>query len=166
MKSWTPTHYFTPPPFLSLLKPISPFISCNQIQNQTKPTFSEYLVSFPKNQVSLSLYLFLSYNTQKEMEGLIPFVYRAIVQYKNGREGHVLATWFNESPSASYMRLPTEDSGRFQISDKQVFRSDYGNFSTSSSSPSSMATSSTTQIILSTGVQSPVCRLTSRHVVK
>ncbi|XP_022747510.1 uncharacterized protein LOC111297150 [Durio zibethinus] len=91
------------------------------------------------------------------MEGLIPFVYRAIVQYKNGREGHVLARWFNESPSPSYMRLPTGDSGRFQISDKQVFQSDYGNFSTSSSSPSSLATSSsTTKIILSTGVQSPV----------
>ena len=99
------------------------------------------------------------------MEGLIPFVYRAIVQYKNGREGHVLATWFTESPSPSYMRLPTGDSGRFQISDKQVFQSDYGKFSTSSSSPSSMAATSTTQIILSTGVQSPVCRLTSRLVV-
>ncbi|XP_021289709.1 uncharacterized protein LOC110420657 [Herrania umbratica] len=96
------------------------------------------------------------------MEGLIPFVYRAIVQYKNGREG-VLATWFSESPSASYMRLPTGDSGRFQVSDKQVFQSDYGDFS--ASSPSSMATSSTTKIILSTGVQSPVCRLTSRRVV-
>ncbi|XWS55629.1 hypothetical protein CRYUN_Cryun09bG0017300 [Craigia yunnanensis] len=97
------------------------------------------------------------------MEGLIPFVYRAIVQYKNGREG-VLTTWFNESPSPSYMRLPTGDSGRFQISDKLVFQSDYGNFSTSSS-PSPMATSSATQIICSTGVQSPVCRLTSRRVV-
>ncbi|XP_022743291.1 uncharacterized protein LOC111294291 [Durio zibethinus] len=94
------------------------------------------------------------------MEGLIPFVYRAIVQYKNGREG-VLETWFNETASASYMRLPAGDSGRFQISDKQVFQSDYGNFS----SPSSMATSSTTQIILSTGVQSPVRRLTSRRVI-
>ncbi|XVE96927.1 hypothetical protein REPUB_Repub02eG0266200 [Reevesia pubescens] len=73
------------------------------------------------------------------MEGLIPFVYRAIVEYKNGREdGHVLATWFNDSPSASYMRLPTGDSGRFQISDhKQVFQSDYGNFPTSSSTTSS-----------------------------
>ncbi|XVE61941.1 hypothetical protein DITRI_Ditri06bG0078800 [Diplodiscus trichospermus] len=102
------------------------------------------------------------------MEGLIPFVYRAIVQYKNGGDGHVLATWFNDSPSASYMRLPTGDSGRFQITDKQLFQSEYGNFSTSSSSslPSSMATSSsTTHIILSTGVQSPVRRLTSRRIV-
>ncbi|GMJ03135.1 hypothetical protein HRI_003982700 [Hibiscus trionum] len=91
------------------------------------------------------------------MEGFIPFVYRAIVQYKNGKEDHVLATWFNDSPSASYMRLPTGDSGRFQISETD-------NYVPSSSSP--MSTSSTTKIILSTGVQSPaVCRLTPRRVV-
>ncbi|KAE8692441.1 hypothetical protein F3Y22_tig00110833pilonHSYRG00062 [Hibiscus syriacus] len=54
------------------------------------------------------------------MEGLIPFVYRAIVQYKNGKEEHhVLASWFNDSPSASYTRLPTGDSGRFQMSDER-----------------------------------------------
>ncbi|KAE8696562.1 hypothetical protein F3Y22_tig00110656pilonHSYRG00138 [Hibiscus syriacus] len=94
------------------------------------------------------------------MEGLIPFVYRAIVQYKNGRQDHVLAKWFNDSPSPSYIRLPTGDSGRFQISDERVFEAD--NYV--SSSPSS--SSSTTKIILSTGVQSPaVCRLTSRRVV-
>ncbi|KAG4205118.1 hypothetical protein ERO13_A04G084700v2 [Gossypium hirsutum] len=104
------------------------------------------------------------------MEGLIPFVYRAIVQYKSGKEDHVLATWFNESPSASYMRLPTGDSDRFQISDDRIFESDnYGKFSTSSSSSSSssmVAPSASTKIILSTGVQSPaVCRLTPRRVV-
>ncbi|KAK8563799.1 hypothetical protein V6N13_005970 [Hibiscus sabdariffa] len=96
------------------------------------------------------------------MEGLIPFVYRAIVQYKNGKEDHVLATWFNDSPSASYMRLPTGDSGRFQTSDERVFDTD--NYVSSSSSP--MSTSSTTKIILSTGVQSPaVYCLTPRRVV-
>ncbi|KAE8661114.1 hypothetical protein F3Y22_tig00116939pilonHSYRG00279 [Hibiscus syriacus] len=58
------------------------------------------------------------------MEGLIPFVYRAIVQYKNGKEDHVLASWLNDSPSASYTRLPTGDSGRFQISDERVSESD------------------------------------------
>ncbi|MBA0601361.1 uncharacterized protein LOC105781011 [Gossypium raimondii] len=102
------------------------------------------------------------------MEGLIPFVYRAIVQYKNGKEDHVLATWFNESPSASYTRLPTGDSDRFQISDDRIFESDnYRKFSTSSSSSSSMvAPSGSAKIILSTGVQSPaVCRLTPRRVV-
>ncbi|KAL4312030.1 hypothetical protein GQ457_01G017400 [Hibiscus cannabinus] len=66
------------------------------------------------------------------MEGIIPFVYKAIVQYKNGREGHVLATRFNNSPSPSYIRLPTGDSGRFQTSDQQIFQSDYADFSTSS----------------------------------
>ncbi|CAK7342804.1 unnamed protein product [Dovyalis caffra] len=97
------------------------------------------------------------------MEGLIPFVYRAIVQYKNGNEAGPLGTWFSESPSASYMRLPG-DSGRFQTSDIRIFGSDYG-FSTSSTSSSNM-NSSTTQIIVSTGAQSPLnCRLTSRRVV-
>ncbi|GKV10042.1 hypothetical protein SLEP1_g21465 [Rubroshorea leprosula] len=89
------------------------------------------------------------------MEGLIPFVYRAIVQYRNGKEEGLMASWFKESPSASYMRLPG-DSGRFQISE---------GFSTSS--PCSMAppNSSTAQIIVSTGIQTPVHRLTSRRLV-
>ncbi|KAJ4704610.1 Legume-specific protein [Melia azedarach] len=98
------------------------------------------------------------------MEGLIPFVYRAIMQYKNGNQV-ALGSWYSDSPSASYMRLPG-DSGRFQTSDIQLFQPDYGfSNSTSTTSSSSMAPpSATTQIILSTGVQSPVCRLTSRRV--
>ncbi|KAL7136410.1 hypothetical protein ABFS83_10G028700 [Erythranthe nasuta] len=74
------------------------------------------------------------------MEGLIPFVYRAIVQYKNGgRQGSVIGTWLNESPSASYMRLPAGDSGRFSTSDIQLSRPDYFAFS-ASSPPRSAAT--------------------------
>lgn len=90
------------------------------------------------------------------MEGLIPFVYRAIVEYKNGKHD-LLGSWFNESPSASYMRLPG-DSGRFQASDIQtLFRSDYG---IASSATTSLPTSSTTtsQIRVSSGVHSPVRR--------
>ncbi|KAL6998837.1 hypothetical protein U1Q18_040949 [Sarracenia purpurea var. burkii] len=90
------------------------------------------------------------------MEGLIPFVYRAIMQYKNGGQ-RFIGSWLNESPSASYMRLPG-DSGRYQASDIQLFRSDYG-FSASSPPPSA------TQISVSTAVQSPVRRLTSRRIV-
>ena len=57
------------------------------------------------------------------MEGLIPFVYRAIVQYKNAGQG-LVGSWLSESPpSASYMRLPG-DSGRFQVSDVQLIRPD------------------------------------------
>ncbi|KAL3640665.1 hypothetical protein CASFOL_015633 [Castilleja foliolosa] len=57
------------------------------------------------------------------MEGLIPFVYKAIAQYKNGGQGNnIIGTWLNESPSASYMRLPG-DSGRLSI---QLFRPDCG----------------------------------------
>ncbi|KAI3506038.1 hypothetical protein L1887_28391 [Cichorium endivia] len=57
------------------------------------------------------------------MEGLIPFVYRAIMQPKN-------------DVSSSYVRLPTGDSGRFQASDNSVFRSDQRR-STTSPLPSS-----------------------------
>ncbi|OAY41363.1 uncharacterized protein LOC110623442 [Manihot esculenta] len=91
------------------------------------------------------------------MEGLIPFVYRAIMQYKNGNEGP-LGSWLNDSPSSSYMRLPG-DSGRFQASEILLFGSDYG-FSTTTSTSSA----STTQILVSTGAQSPLCRLTSRRM--
>ncbi|KAL3826029.1 hypothetical protein ACJIZ3_022058 [Penstemon smallii] len=81
------------------------------------------------------------------MEGLIPFVYKAIVQYKNGGQGVVFGAWINESPSASYMRLPG-DSGRFSTSDIQLFRPDCG-FSTSSSPPSA------TKRAVSAGIKSP-----------
>ncbi|XP_044460528.1 uncharacterized protein LOC123192145 [Mangifera indica] len=98
------------------------------------------------------------------MEGLIPFVYRAIMQNKNGNGGP-LGSWLSKSPSASYIRLPG-DSGRFQASDMSLFQPDFG-FSTSTTSApasSSSTTTTTAQIILSNGVQSPVCRLTSRRV--
>lgn len=61
------------------------------------------------------------------MEGLIPFVYKTIMHYKSGQQGPI-GSWLNESPSASYMRLPAGDSGRFQ-----VFLPDYG-FSTATTS--------------------------------
>ncbi|GMP85536.1 hypothetical protein CsSME_00038647 [Camellia sinensis var. sinensis] len=82
------------------------------------------------------------------MEGLIPFVYRAIMQHKNGGQGFI-SSFLKESPSSSYMRL-SGDSGRFHASsDIQLFRQDCG-FSTSSPPPS------TTQRSVSTEVQSPV----------
>ncbi|KAL3639504.1 hypothetical protein CASFOL_017411 [Castilleja foliolosa] len=59
------------------------------------------------------------------MEGLIPFVYKAIVQYKNGGQENIIGTWLNESPSASYMRLPG-DSGRLSATEIQLFRPDCG----------------------------------------
>ncbi|KAG2685883.1 hypothetical protein I3760_10G146900 [Carya illinoinensis] len=103
------------------------------------------------------------------MEGLIPFVYRAIMQYKHEKEIPTAlgSYWFNESPSASYMRLPGSDSGRFQTSDIELFcSSDHQyRFSASTSSPSSSSRApSTTQIIVSSGVQSPLRRLAPRRV--
>ncbi|WVZ98842.1 hypothetical protein U9M48_044219 [Paspalum notatum var. saurae] len=57
------------------------------------------------------------------MEGLIPFIYRAIVQYK--KEGQVsLGDLFFDEPSSSptsYFRLPG-DSGRYpQVSASDLF---------------------------------------------
>ncbi|XP_020238448.1 uncharacterized protein LOC109817579 [Cajanus cajan] len=93
------------------------------------------------------------------MEGLIPFVYKAIIQYKNGKQGPI-GSWLCESPSYSYMKLPG-DSGRFQTSASSLFSSDRG-FSVSS--PSSKATTSSTQIIVSSGIQSPNRRSSSPSV--
>ncbi|XAR68912.1 hypothetical protein NMG60_11000324 [Bertholletia excelsa] len=89
------------------------------------------------------------------MEGLIPFVYRAIMQYKNGGQGPI-GSWLGESPSGSYMRLPG-DSGRFKASEFELFRQDCG-FSDASPPPSA------SQIGVSTAVQSPLRRLTSRRM--
>ncbi|XP_027334348.1 uncharacterized protein LOC113849019 [Abrus precatorius] len=93
------------------------------------------------------------------MEGLIPFVYKAIMQYKNGKQGPI-GSWLCESPSYSYMKLPG-DSGRFQTPAANLFGSDYG---FSASSPSSKPSTSATQIIVSSGVQSPHRRLNSPGV--
>lgn len=81
------------------------------------------------------------------MEGLIPFVYKAIMQYKNGKEGPNIGSWLcdSSSPSYSYMKLPG-DSGRFQTSASSLFGS-----SASSPPPSG-------------GVQSPRRRLNSHRV--
>ncbi|OIW07496.1 hypothetical protein TanjilG_14442 [Lupinus angustifolius] len=75
------------------------------------------------------------------MEGIIPFVYKAIMQYKNGKEGPI-GSWICDSPSYSYMRLPG-DSGRFQTS---------ASFSVSSPS---FSPASSTQVLVSSSVKSP-----------
>ncbi|CAN6439338.1 unnamed protein product [Victoria cruziana] len=80
------------------------------------------------------------------MEGLIPFLYNAFVQSKNGNYGGAVgASWLAESPSATYVRLPG-DSGRFQL-EIPLIRPDLG------------STSATT------AVQSPVRRSASRRTV-
>ncbi|KAI4302686.1 hypothetical protein MLD38_038405 [Melastoma candidum] len=90
------------------------------------------------------------------MEGLIPFLYRAIVHYKNCQQQPL---WLCESPSVAYMKLPGGDSGR-------IFWSEY-NFSMS---PSRTGTSgrndddgiakeaATTQVIVASGARSPARR--------
>ncbi|CAK8541728.1 unnamed protein product [Lathyrus sativus] len=86
------------------------------------------------------------------MEGLIPLVYKTIMQYKSGKED-AIGSWISESPSYSYMRLPTGDSGRFQIQT-----------TSSSSNHVSSSSSSTTHVIVSSSVQSPHQRLTHRRI--
>lgn len=88
------------------------------------------------------------------MEGLIPLVYKTIMQYKSGKED-AIGSWISESPSYSYMRLPTGDSGRFQI---QTTSSSSNHVSSSSTS------SSTMHVIVSSSVQSPHHCLTHRRI--
>lgn len=54
------------------------------------------------------------------MEGLIPFIYRAVVQYR--KEGQVSFTdlIFDEPSATSYFRLPG-DSGRYQVTASDLF---------------------------------------------
>ncbi|TKY63328.1 hypothetical protein E2542_SST13199 [Spatholobus suberectus] len=144
-----PSHIFKPKN-LSIL--LSPSI---QLTNQL-PKIYHFLCFCSVFLCFFSNFLPLS---RIKMEGLIPFVYKAIMQYKNGKEGPI-GSWLCESPSYSYMKLPG-DSGRFQTSASSLFGSDCG-FSTSS--PSSKPATSSTQIIVSSGVQSPHRRLNSPRV--
>ncbi|CAL5095305.1 unnamed protein product [Urochloa decumbens] len=54
------------------------------------------------------------------MEGIIPFIYRAVVQYR--KEGQVSFTdlLFDEPSPSSYFRLPG-DSGRYQVTASDLF---------------------------------------------
>ncbi|KAG5550285.1 hypothetical protein RHGRI_015297 [Rhododendron griersonianum] len=92
------------------------------------------------------------------MEGLIPFVYRAIVQYKSGGQG-LIDTWLNESPSAAYMRLPG-DSDRFQTTSDVVnaFRSSDCGFSPSTTPQPPPSTTAQRNVVPAVVDQSPVRR--------
>ncbi|KAK4342870.1 hypothetical protein RND71_038686 [Anisodus tanguticus] len=94
------------------------------------------------------------------MEGLIPYLYRAIMDYKNTTQG----AWVNnnDSPSGSYMRLPG-DSGRFENSDIQLFGSPDNGFSMNSSSASS--TAATKISIVSGGSPAVRCHWVSTRAV-
>ncbi|KAJ0262234.1 hypothetical protein HA466_0052030 [Hirschfeldia incana] len=76
------------------------------------------------------------------MEGLIPFVYRSIMQIR----------YSDELSSSYYVRLPG-DSGRFERSDFEVL----GHGSSSDTAASKTMTTTTT-FAVSTKVQSPVHR--------
>ncbi|CAN6835223.1 unnamed protein product [Brassica oleracea] len=79
-----------------------------------------------------------------QMEGLIPFVYRAFMQIRYGDESSISSSY--------YVRLPG-DSGRFERSDFEVT-----GLGSSSNMASSKNTTTTTAFAVFTGVQSPVHR--------
>ncbi|KAG6430635.1 hypothetical protein SASPL_108707 [Salvia splendens] len=83
------------------------------------------------------------------MEGLIPLVYKAIVQFRNGGgQSGLTWPWLDDTQSAvAYMRLPG-DSGRFNASDIQIFRQDYG-FSSASSERRAVSTAGNHYLIKS-----------------
>ncbi|OIT01131.1 hypothetical protein A4A49_05915 [Nicotiana attenuata] len=92
------------------------------------------------------------------MEGLIPFVYKAIIDYKNTtRQGGMTS----ESPLGSYMRLPG-DSGRFEMSDIQLFGSPDNGFSMKSSASS---TSTATKRMVPGGSPAARCHWISTRAV-
>ncbi|KAL3357979.1 hypothetical protein AABB24_015220 [Solanum stoloniferum] len=102
------------------------------------------------------------------MEGLIPFVYKAIMDYKNGGQ---IATgsprWMNnDSPLlGSYMRLPG-GSGRFEnSSDIQLFGSPDNEFSMNSSSASSSSVAAGKRSMVSGGSPTARCHWISTRAV-
>ncbi|ESQ40125.1 hypothetical protein EUTSA_v10015182mg [Eutrema salsugineum] len=74
------------------------------------------------------------------MEGLIPFLYKAIVMYRRERNLSLVLFSDHHSPSTAgyYMRLPDDSLDEFRPSDLRRFRSDrLGLFETTSSSRTS-----------------------------
>ncbi|XP_019101266.1 PREDICTED: uncharacterized protein LOC109133066 [Camelina sativa] len=84
------------------------------------------------------------------MEGLIPLVYKAVMQIRYGDESSS-----QQLSSSYYVRLPG-DSGRFGRSDFEV--SGRGSSSNTAPSSSSKTTTTTTTFAVYRGVQSPVSR--------
>ncbi|CAH8387157.1 unnamed protein product [Eruca vesicaria subsp. sativa] len=102
--------------------------------NQEIPRGNSYLPIRPNGSVTWAV-------IRNNMEGLIPFVYRAFMQIRYGDDSSLSSSY--------YVRLPG-DSGRFEISDIEV--SGHGS---SSNMASSKTTTTTTTF---TGGQSPVHR--------
>ncbi|XWS28789.1 hypothetical protein CRYUN_Cryun25bG0101300 [Craigia yunnanensis] len=86
------------------------------------------------------------------MEGLIPFIYRVIIQYRTGEQPTTEGYLFNEPHPAPYARLPG-DSGGFKLPSENG-----SSFSMSSPSTSSYLTASK-------GIRSPLHLSAPRHVL-
>ena len=97
------------------------------------PNFSSYYPPPPSPTHSIQPHL-------SHMEGLIPFVYRVILQFRAARQSPMAETWLDGSPPNPYVRLP-EDSGPFKQPEIKLFRF-FG------------SSSSTSPLVVSTGTQS------------
>lgn len=86
-------------------------------------------------------------HTHRQMEGIIPFVYRIIIQHRSAAAGQstMADSWFSESPTLPYMRLPG-DSGYMGLLPEPT------------NSPLS-----TSRHMASTGCLSALCFSTSRY---
>ncbi|KAI4338891.1 hypothetical protein MLD38_023898 [Melastoma candidum] len=88
------------------------------------------------------------------MEGLIPFLYRLIVQYKKGEQQ---PSWSCESPSAMYTRLPSGDSGRIFWPECNFSMSPSRAGTSNGNHDSGVAkVSATSRVIVASGAKSPV----------
>ncbi|KAF5744567.1 hypothetical protein HS088_TW07G00141 [Tripterygium wilfordii] len=88
-----------------------------------------------------NLSLCLSFrHIDKHMEGLIPFIYKVIVQYRAAGQSTMESSWFDGLQNAPYARLPG-DSGRFSPSMYQL---------------SAVAHSTTSHVLATTGIKSPI----------
>ncbi|KAI4318973.1 hypothetical protein MLD38_032625 [Melastoma candidum] len=99
------------------------------------------------------------------MEGLIPLLYRAIVHQKNGKHSispSPLDPWLHDSPSAPYTKLPTESKPA--CLNKVTERIQEASSPRMGSSLVKLPSPASASIIVSSGVQPSLSRLTSRRV--
>ncbi|KAL2934283.1 Metal transporter Nramp1 [Bienertia sinuspersici] len=92
------------------------------------------------------------------MEGLIPYLYKAIVQHKEDHHHSATDSWLcgSSSPSAPYVRLCSGDSGRFQLVSSD-------NSHVNNNNTSIIKSGSSNQVIMPNEVRSPSQYLVPRH---
>ncbi|TQE00849.1 hypothetical protein C1H46_013389 [Malus baccata] len=93
------------------------------------------------------------------MEGLIPFVYRAILRYKAGGQLTMEGSWYSKLPVVPYITIPA-DSASSDRAEIQLRLSECLLSSTSAMSPPPSF-----RPIASSGIQFPVCASSSSTIL-